>query len=188
MASNPLATRAVLLIVDHLVDVAPMGHTAPAQAVDETVAALADLAKLYDIPIVFSGMGTAPQPTPALRKALGDDVKIHVRQTTDSFDDNAIRGAIESTGRKTVLIAGIITEIAAQRAALGGKQRGFDTHVVFDACNGSSKRSEDAAMHCMAQAGVVLSSLPAVIGELAVDFSDPRTGKTFAPLSQLAPA
>jgi hypothetical protein len=59
MASNQLSRRAVLLIVDHLVDVAPLGHTPPAAAVDDTVAALADLAKLYAIPIVFSGIGTS---------------------------------------------------------------------------------------------------------------------------------
>lgn len=68
-----------------------------------------NVAKLYNIPIVVSGIptGSTPHLTPAVREALGEDVKIHVRQTTDSFDDDAIRGAIESTGRKIVLIAGI---------------------------------------------------------------------------------
>jgi nicotinamidase-related amidase len=185
MASNQLSTSAVLLIVDQLVDVAPLGHTMPAPSVDETVAALADLAKLCDIPIVFSGyaMGGTPVPTPALRKALGDGYKIHIRQTTDSFDDDAIRTAVEATGRKTVLIAGIITEIAVQRAALGGRARGFDMHVVFDACNGSSTRIEEAALQRLTEADVMVTSLPAVIGELTVDLADSRTGKAFAPLA-----
>jgi nicotinamidase-related amidase len=96
-----------------------------------------------------------------------------------SFDDPAIRGAIESTGRRTVLIAGIITEVAVQRAALGGKARGFDAQAILDACNGASQRSEDAAIYRMNQAGVILSSVPAVIGELATDFYDTRTPKLF---------
>lgn len=187
MTFNELSMRATLLIIDHLEGVAGFGHTASAKSVDEAAAALVNVAKLYNIPIVVSGIptGSTPQLTPAVREALGEDVKIHVRQTTDSFDDDAIRGAIESTGRKIVLIAGIITEIAVQRAALGGRERGFNTHVVFDACNGSSKRSEDAAMHCLSQAGVVLSSVPAVIGELAIDFSEPRTQKAFGLLTVL---
>jgi nicotinamidase-related amidase len=84
-----------------------------------------------------------------------------------------------------VLIAGIITEIAVQRAALGGKARGFDTQVIFDACNGASERSEDASMHRMSYGGIALSSVPAVIGELATDFNDSRTGKLFGLFSQL---
>ncbi len=70
-----------------------------------------------------------------------------------------------------------------QRAALGGKARGFDTQVVFDACNGVSERSENAAIHRMTQAGVVLTSVPAVVGELAFDRSDPRTPKAFGAYS-----
>jgi nicotinamidase-related amidase len=137
------------------------------------------------MPIVVSGiaMGSAPKLTPALREALGD-VQIHVRQTTDSFDDDVIRGAVEATGRRTVLIAGIVTEIAVQRAALGGKGRGYDTQVIFDACNGASERSEDAAIHRMSHAGIVLSSVSAVVGELAIDFSDARTQQLFGLLSK----
>jgi hypothetical protein len=37
----------------------------------------------------------------------------------------------------------------------------------------------------MRQAGVVLSSVPALVGELAIDFSDPRTQKAFGLLAQL---
>jgi Isochorismatase family len=187
MTFNDLSTRAVVLIIDHLEAIADFGRTAPAKSVDKAASALANVAKLYGMPIVVSGiaMGGDPELTPRVSDALGDNVNILVRQTTDSFDDDAIRGAIEGTGRKTVLIAGIVTEIAVQRAALGGKERGFDTRVVFDACNGSSERSEDAAIHRMTQAGVVLTSVPAVIGELTTDFSDPRTQQAFGLLAKL---
>jgi len=184
MGLNDLSIRAVLLLIDEIESIAGMGNTASTNSVDKAAAALVNLAKLFDVPIVISGIawGAPPKLTGALREALGDKAHINVRQTTDSFDDAAILGAIEATGRKTVLIAGIVTEIAVQRAALGGKARGFDTQVVFDACNGVSERSEDAAIHRMSQAGVVLSSVPAVVGELAFDLADPRTPKAFGVL------
>jgi nicotinamidase-related amidase len=186
MALDDLSTRAVVLVIDHLDAVAPMGRTAPAKQVDLAAAALVNAAKLFDIPIVASGisMRGVPKLTPAVREALRG-VQLHVRQTTDSFDDAAIRDAIESSGRRSVLIAGIITEIAVQRAALGGKERGFDTRVVLDACNGASERSEVAAVHRMNHSGVVLSSVPAVIGELATDFADSRTQKLFGLFPEL---
>jgi nicotinamidase-related amidase len=184
MGLNPLSTNAVVLLIDEIASIAGLGHTAPADSVDKAAAALVNLANLYELPIVITGIawGTPPKLTAAVREAVGDEVQVNVRQTTDSFDDPAILSAIEATGRKTVLIAGIVTEIAVQRAALGGKARGFDTQVVFDACNGFSERSEDVAMHRMSEAGVVLTSVPAVVGELAFDLSDPRTPKAFGVL------
>jgi nicotinamidase-related amidase len=184
MGLNDLSTRAVVLLVDEIESIAGMGYTAPAKSVDKAAAALVNLAKLYDIPIVISGIawGAPPKLTAAVREAVGDKVQISVRQRTDSFDDAVILSEIEATGRKTVLIAGIVTEIAVQRAALGGKARGFDTRVVFDACNGLSERSEGAAIHRMSHAGIVLTSVPALVGELAFDLSDPRTPTVFGVL------
>ena len=186
MTLNDLSTRALVLIIDHLEATAEMARSASAKRVDRAAAALVNAAKIFEMPIVVSGvgMGETLKLTPAVREALGD-TQVHLRATTDSFDDPALRGAIEATGRRTVLIAGILTEIAVQRAALGGKERGYETRVVLDACNGASERSEDAAVHRMNQAGVILSSVPAVIGELAVDFSDTRTQKLFGLFAQL---
>jgi hypothetical protein len=187
MSLNDLAARAVVLLIDEIEGIAEMGRTAPAKSVDRATAVLANAANLFGIPIVISGIAIAgpPKLTAAVREAVGDQVQIHVRQTTDSFDDEVIRGAMEATGRKTVLIAGIVTEIAVQRAAFGGKARGFDTQVVLDACNGASERTEDAAIHRLSDGGVTLTSTPAIIGELAIDFSDPRTQKAFGLLQQL---
>jgi nicotinamidase-related amidase len=123
--------------------------------------------------------------TSALQDALGKDVKIHVRSTTDSFDNEEIRQTIESLNRSTVLIAGIVTEVAVQRPALSGKERGLDTRVVLDACNGASERSEHAALTRMAHAGVVLTSVPSILGELAVDLGDPRAQKAIGLLMDL---
>ncbi|HZZ64207.1 MAG TPA: isochorismatase family protein, partial [Candidatus Baltobacteraceae bacterium] len=129
MSLNDLSARAVVLLVDHIEGIAPMGRTSSAKAVDQAAAALVQAAKLFDIPVILSGIDMAgpPKLTHAVRNAIGDDAQMLIRKTTDSFDDDAIRGAIETTGRKTVLIAGIVTEIAVQRAALGGKERGYDT-------------------------------------------------------------
>jgi nicotinamidase-related amidase len=187
MSLNDLSARAVVLLIDEIEGIAEMGRTASAKSVDKAAAALANAANIFGIPIVVSGIAfpDPPKLTSALRAAVGKAAQIHVRQTTDSFDDPAIRGAIEATGRKTVLIAGIVTEIAVQRAAFGGKERGYETQVVLDACNGVSERTEEAAIHRMSDAGVVLTSVPAVVGEMAIDFADPRTQKLFGLLQEL---
>jgi nicotinamidase-related amidase len=187
MSLNDLASRAAVLLVDHQEGIAQHASTAKEKTVDRTAAALVKAAQLYNMPIIVSGiaMGAPPKLTRALGEALGTDVHIYVRSTTDSFDNAEIRSAIEATGRTTVLIAGIVTEIAVMRPALSGKERGLDTRVVFDACNGASERSELASIERMQHSGVVLTSVPAILGELAVDFSDPRAQKAIGLMMEL---
>jgi hypothetical protein len=54
---------------------------------------------------VVSAVGLAGKPklTSAVADALGDDTPVHVRSTTDSFDNDAIRAAVELTSVSTVL-------------------------------------------------------------------------------------
>ena len=53
---------------------------------------------------------------------------------------------IASLGRKTLLIAGVLTEVAIQNTALSGVERGYDVQLVMDACGGISPKTEDAAL------------------------------------------
>ena len=175
MSLDDLATTGIVLLADHQHGPAERGTTATAADVDRHAATLVRAAAIYDMPVVISavGMAGAPKLTPQVSEAAGG-IRVHERGGTDSMSDPAIAGAIEATGRKTLLIAGILTEIAVQRAALSAKAKGYDVRVVLDACNGRSERSEWAAIERMTSAGIIMTSVPAVLGELMVDFSDPR--------------
>ncbi len=180
-----LALEAVILFVDHQHGIAEGAKTADRGEVDEAAAKLAEAAKLYRIPVVVSAVGVTGEPklTRRLRDALDESVPVRVRSGSDSFEDRDIVHAIEETGRKTVLIAGILTEVAVERPALTGIERGYRTQVVLDACNGKSERSENAAILRMTQSGVEMTSVPTIIGELARDFSDPRAERALALLT-----
>ena len=153
------------------------------------VAALAKLARLFDMPAVLT-TGPAeggPRVTPEIGAALGE-LPPHTRNTTDAFLHAPTRDAITGTGRRTLLIAGIATEIIVQHSALSGAARGFDVHVVVDACGGLSARTEDAALRRLAQAGVVTTSVASVAGQLAGDFTQPSGGKALGILYEMASA
>lgn len=174
--NSKLAGDGIVLFVDHQHGIAERARTSERKDVDLAAAKLAKLARTYGMPVVVSAiaMSGPPKITSELKDALGDDVAVLVRNGTDSLDEPAIADAIEKTGRKTLLIAGIVTEVAVQRPALSGLTRGFRTQVVLDACNGAGERSENAAVARMTQAGVEMTSVPTIIGELAADFADPR--------------
>lgn len=153
-----------------------------------SVAALAKLARLFDIPAVVTTAPTAegaPNVTPEIAAALGD-LPPHVRNTTDAFFHAPTREAIVGTARKTLLVAGVATEIIVQHTALSAASHGFDVQVVVDACGGLSARTEDAALRRLVQAGVITTSMASLAGQLAGDFTQPKGGQALGILYEMA--
>ena len=176
MSLNDLAARAVVLFVDQQEGIAERGSSADPKTAGKMAATLARAAQIYDIPIVVSAvaLGMEPKLIKPLRDCLGQEHRILTRVGTDSFDDETIKGTIEATGRKTLLLSGVVTEVAVQRAALHALEEGYEVRVVLDACNGASERSEKASMERMVHAGIIMTSVPQTLGELATNFSDPK--------------
>ena len=140
------------------------------------VSALAKLARLFDIPAIVTTASTSsgtPRVTPEIAAALGELAQ-YTRTTTDAFLHEPTREAIRKTARKTLLIAGVATEIIVQHSALSGATRGFHVQIVVDACGGLSARTEDAALRRLVHAGVVTTSIPSIAGQLAGDFTQPK--------------
>src|SRR5262249_48424427 len=109
------------------------------------VGALAKLAALFDIPAIVT---TAPadgdaRVTPEIAAALGE-LPRQVRTTTDAFTHGPTRDAIVGTGRKTLLIAGVATEVIVQHTALSGAALGLQVQVVVDASGGPAPRPQTA--------------------------------------------
>ena len=168
---------ALVLFADLQQGIVERARTVERARLGQGVSALAELARIFALPVIVTtvpGQDGGPAVLiPEIEAALGP-VERKQRLTTDLFDNEPIRQAIEATGRKTLLIAGVATEVAVQRPSLSGVRRGYTVQVVLDACGGVSERSEQAALSRMVQAGVVLTSVPALAGELAADFTQPR--------------
>jgi nicotinamidase-related amidase len=97
-----------------------------------------------------------------------------------AFRNPPLVDAIRDTRRKTILIAGVATEVVVQLAALGAVQAGYRAEVVTDVCGGLSARSEEATLRRMNEDGIVLTSLAGLFGELAGALSDPQTQQAAA--------
>lgn len=182
--------NAAILFADLQAGIIERTRTNELAQLRRAVSALAKLAQLFGIPVIVT---TAPteegmaRVTPEIGAALGD-LPQRVRTTTDAFLHPATRDAITKTGRKTLLIAGVATEIIVQHSALSGAARGFDVQVVVDACGGLTARTEDAALRRLAQAGVVTTSVASVAGQLAADFALPKAGQAIGILYEMASA
>jgi nicotinamidase-related amidase len=152
------------------------------------VSALAQLTRLFDMPAIVTTASTsagAPRVTPEIAAALGE-LPQYTRTTTDAFLHAPTREAIRETARKTLLIAGVATEIIVQHSALSGAAQGFRVQVVVDACGGLSARTEDAALRRLVHAGVVTTSIPSLAGQLAGDFTQPKGARALGIFYEMA--
>jgi hypothetical protein len=152
--------------------------TVDATRLRKLVGALAQLAKLYDLPVVITT--TNPEPTIPEITSVFPNVQPVQRTIPAAFRNPPLVEAIRATKRRTILICGVATEVVVELAALGALGAGYRTEVVTDACGGLSERSEEAAFRRMNEAGIVLTSVVAVFGELAGALSNPVTQQAAA--------
>lgn len=181
----------VILFADLQSGIAELTQTNPLPRLKTAVLALAKLAKLFDMPAIVSGIqaedGSPAKVLPEVAQALGE-LPTHHRTTCDSLLNPEIVAAIDGTGRKTLLIAGVATELAVQLPALTASDRGYRVYVVLDACGGMSERTEQAAILRMTQAGATAVSVMALAGELAGDFRQPAAQQAIGILYEMAKA
>src|SRR5438270_2469351 len=139
------------------------------------VTMLGRIATVFELPVVLStvyvkhGMsGTNAE----LREALPGVPEID-RTTMNSWEDPEFRAAVERTGRKKLIIAGLWTEVCVAFPALDALRAGYQVYVVVDAIGGVSRTAHESAMQRMTQAGAVPISVLGLACELQRDWARP---------------
>ena len=185
------AKDTIVLFADLQTGILELSQTNPVERLKRAVRAMAKLAKLLGIPAVVSGVrgedGNPSKMIPQIAEGLGDLPTYH-RTTCDSFLNDEIASAIKASGRKTLLICGVATELAVQLPALTASDQGYRVFVVLDACGGMSERTEQAALLRMAKAGATTVSVMTLAGELAGDFREAKAQQAIGILYEMAKA
>ena len=139
------------------------------------VTMLGRVATVFELPVVLStvyvkhGMsGTNPE----LREALPGVPEID-RTSMNSWEDPEFRAAVERTGRKKLVIAGLWTEVCVAFPTLDALREGYEVYVVVDAIGGVSRVAHESAMQRMIQAGAVPISVLGLACELQRDWGRP---------------
>ena len=181
----------IVLFADLQAGIVELTQTNPLPRLKKAVSALAKLAKLFEIPVFVSGIqGEDGSPAKVLAE-IGDALGMlptHHRTTCDSLLNAAILSAIEATGRKTLLISGVATELAVQLPALTAADMGYKVFVVLDACGGMSERTEHAALLRIGKAGATAVSVMTLAGEIAGELTTPKAQQAVGILFEMASA
>lgn len=183
------AQDTLVLFADLQAGIVELAQTMPLDSLKRGVLALARLAKLFEMPAIVSGVAGEDGGPATMISQIADglgDLPTHQRTTCDSFLNEEIVAAIEATGRKTLLLSGVATELAVQLPALTASDQGYKVYVVLDACGGISERTEQAALLRMTKAGATTVSVMTLAGELAGDLREARAQQAIRILYDMA--
>jgi nicotinamidase-related amidase len=172
---NPADCAVVL--VDEQAGLAFAAGSADRQMLRSNAVALARTAVAFQVPIVVSTSAAKVYSgplMPALRAVLPDTAPIE-RRNMNLWEDQAARAAVVATGRKKLIIAGLLTEACVSFPVLSALADGYVVHVVADACGGLTGASHDAALRRMEQAGAVMTSWLQFLLELQRDWTRHET-------------
>jgi nicotinamidase-related amidase len=182
---EPLTSEnAALILVDHQVGLMSGVRDYSIAELTHNVVGLAKAAKALKLPIVVTTTARDSMwgPTiPELVEAL-PGVPITDRSTVNAFDDPPVARAIEATGRKKLIFAGLSLEVCAAFPAITAVGRGLDAYVAVDACGTFSETKRQAGLLRMMQAGVIVSDYATLMIEVLKDNGRPESGAVYAAL------
>ncbi|HEV8716186.1 MAG TPA: hydrolase [Candidatus Binatia bacterium] len=99
------------------------------------------------------------------------------RTTMNSWEDPDFRAAVEHTGRKKLIIAGLWTEVCVAFPTLDALRAGYEVYVVVDAIGGVSRVAHESAMQRMIQAGARPITVLGLACELQRDWGRPEADR-----------
>jgi len=179
----------VVLFADLQQGIVELTQTVPFDRLCKGVRGLARLAKILALPIIVTGVagedGAPAVMIPQIAEGYGDYTIKH-RTTANSLLNDEILGIIKSSGRHTLLISGVATELAVQLPAVTAADHGLRGVVVVDACGGVSVRTEQAAFARITQAGSTTSCVMTLAGELSGDFRQPTAQQAIGVVFEMA--
>ena len=179
---DPLTSQnAAVILVDHQIGLMSGVRDYSIGMLKHNVVALAKAAKALKLPIVVTTTARDSMwgPTiPELVEAL-PGVQIIDRSSVNAYDDSRVARAIEATGRKKLIFAGLSLEVCAALPAMTAVSKGFDAYVPVDACGTFNETKHQAGILRMVQAGVVVSDYCTLMVEILKDNLRPEAGHVY---------
>lgn len=108
--------------------------------------------------------------------------KIIDRSTVNAWHDDRVREAIEATGRRKLIFAGVSLEVCAALPAISATAAGYDAYAAVDASGTFSQAKREAGLLRMQQAGVIVSDYATLLVEALADNALPEAGALYAAL------
>ncbi len=137
------------------------------------VQVLAKSAKLFKLPTVISTVAKDSFSGPFMPEVtdLFPTVNVVDRTSINSWVDANFRKAVEATGRKKIVLAGLWTEACVMFPSLDLLRSGYEVYIPTDACGDVTSEAHERAVQRLVQAGAVPMTSLQVTFELQQDWA-----------------
>lgn len=170
---------AAVLLVDHQAGLLSLVRDIDPDRYKNNVLALADLAAYFELPTILTTSfedGPNGLLMPELRARFPQAPFIPRPGQINAWDNADFVAAVKATGRKQLIIAGIVTEVCVAFPALAAIEEGFEVFVVTDASGTFNELTRAAAWDRMSAAGPQLMTWFGVACELHRDWRNDVEG------------
>ena len=171
--------NAAVLLVDHQAGLLSLVRDIDPDKFKNNVLALGDVAEFFNLPTILTTSfedGPNGPIVPELKEKFPKAPFIARPGQINAWDNEDFVGAIKATGKKQLIIAGVVTEVCVAFPALSALEEGFDVFIVTDASGTFNEVTRQASWSRMEKAGAQLMTWFGVACELHRDWRNDVEG------------
>ena len=125
-----------------------------------------------------AALSTEKAVSEALVYPILQEIRLRNRSELKLFSDKAIK----KTGKKTLVMCGLWTEVCLSQTVITGLKLGYDIYFVSDCSGGTSKEAHDDAKVLMTLAGAKPINWQAVMATCCPDNTSPEYSRLYDPV------
>ncbi|MGN5954377.1 hydrolase [Sphingobacterium lactis] len=175
-----------LVLIDHEGQMAFATNSIPMMQLRAHVAILAGGSKIFNVPTIVTTVAeeTFSGPVfPEIEEVYPQASHNYIDRTTmNTWEDQNAYDAIQATGKKRIVLAGLWTSVCIAMPALSAIGEGFEVYVVTDACGDITAEAHNMAIQRMVQAGTIPITSVQYVLELQRDWA---RSETYDPVNEL---
>ncbi|MDT0619454.1 isochorismate family cysteine hydrolase YcaC [Salinisphaera sp. P385] len=170
---------AAMLLVDHQSGLISLVQDFSPGEFKNNVLATAACGKYFGLPTILTTSfeeGPNGPLVPELIETFPDAPYIARPGNINAWDNEDFVNAVKATGKKQLIIAGVVTEVCVAFPALSAIEEGYEVFVITDASGTFNEVTRHSAWLRMQQSGVQLMNWFAMAGELHRDWRNDIEG------------
>ena len=184
MLSSALTSEnSAIVMIDHAVGFGNVFRSHDVSLHVNNTVGLAKTAGVFGIPLVLTnGADTGPYgPLFSELLTVIGDVPVIVREGNfiNAFQTPQFAAVVEATGRRKLVISGLLTEGCVLGTALAGLERGYEVYVAVDTTAGETLETHQVAVQRMVQAGVVPVTWLSLASQYQGTYTNVETARGF---------
>lgn len=171
--------NAAVLLVDHQTGLLSLVRDIDPDKFKNNVLALADLAKYFNLPTILTTSfedGPNGPLVPELKEIFPNAPYIARPGQINAWDNEDFVKAVKATGKKQLIIAGVVTEVCVAFPALSALAEDFEVFVVTDASGTFNEITRHSAWDRMSANGAQLMTWFGLACELHRDWRNDIEG------------